>query len=110
MKMAEPAERKMSYSEILEEALKAREQFLKEHPHLQAFQDEIDRIMEKTVGFENRMSVLAFMIEAKLYELRDSISRLRPAPRKVERLFDKAEVENADEALVCSANSGCYVN
>ncbi|MGO9312122.1 MAG: hypothetical protein ACLQBD_00815 [Syntrophobacteraceae bacterium] len=109
--MAEPAERKMSYNEILEEALKAREQFLKEHPHLQAFQDEIDRIMEKTVGFENRMSVLAFMIEAKLYELRDSISRLRPAPPlKVERLFDKAKVENADESLVCSANSGCYLN
>jgi hypothetical protein len=108
--MAESAPRKLSYQEILEEALRAREQFLKEHPHLQAFQDEIDRMLEKTVGFENRMSVLAFMIEAKLYELRDSISRLRPAPRKVERLFDKAEVENADEALVCSANSGCYVN
>ncbi len=64
--MAQPAEREMFPKEKLELALKAREQFLKEQPHLQSLQDEIDRILENTVGFENRMSVLLFMIEAKL--------------------------------------------
>jgi len=108
--MAEPTERKKSYHEILEAALRAREQFLKEHPHLQDFQNEIDRIMEKTVGFENRMSVLAFMIETKLYELRDSIALLRPAPLKVEGPFDEAKVEDGDEAMVCSEDLGCYLN
>ena len=75
--MSEPASRKKSSQEILEEALKARDQFLKEQPQLQPFQDEIDRVLEKTVGFENRMSVLTLMIQIKLYELSDSIAKLR---------------------------------
>ena len=108
--MAERTSSKMSSNDALVEALKARDKFLKEQPHLQSFQDEIDRILEKTVGFENRMSVLAFMIETKLYELRDSIALLRPAPLKVEGPFDEAKVEDGDEAMVCSEDLGCYLN
>ena len=108
--MAEPAPRKMSSQEMLEEALKAREQFLKEQPHLQSFQDEIDRILEKTVGFENRMSVLAFMIEAKLYEMRDSIAKLHAATLKVQGPFNKAKAENAGEVLDYSTNTDGYLN
>jgi hypothetical protein len=110
MKMAEPAPRKMSSPVVFEEALKAREQFLKEQPHLQSFQDEIDRILEKTVGFENRMSVLAFMIQIKLYALRDSIAKLRPTPFKVQGFFNESEVENADEVPDYSRDSGYYLN
>ena len=108
--MPGPSPLKMSLQEILEEALKAREQFLKEQPHLQSFQDEIDRILEKTVGFENRMSVLAFMIETKLYELRDSIANLRSTALKVQGLLNKANVENADEVSDCSTNLDGYLN
>ncbi|GEM_PF-1338066 len=108
--MAEPAPHKMSSQKTLEEALKAREQFLKEQPHLQSFQDEIDRILEKTVGFENRMVVLAFMIETKLYEFRDSFAKLRSAALKVQGLLNKANVENADEVLDYSTNSDSYLN
>ncbi len=108
--MAEPALRKMSSQEMFEEALKAREQFLKEQPHLQSFQDEIDRMLEKTVGFENRMSVLAFMIETKLYELIDSLANLYTAAPKVQGLFNRAKVENADEVLDYSTNSDGYLN
>ena len=106
--MAERAQNKSS-NEILEEALKAREQFLKENPHLQPFQDEIDRILEKTVGFENRMAVLAFMIETKLYELRDSMADLHSATLKAQRLFSEDKVENA-EALDYSTKSDGYLN
>ncbi|MGA3117885.1 MAG: hypothetical protein ABSF90_26060 [Syntrophobacteraceae bacterium] len=108
--MDEPALRERSSQEILEEALKAREQFLKQYPHLQSFQDEIHRIMEKTVGFENRMLVLAFMIETKLYELRDSLANLHSAAPKVQGLFNKAKVENADRVLDYSTNSDGYLN
>ncbi len=108
--MDDPAPRERSSQDILEEALKAREQFLKEHPHLQSFQEEMDRILEKTVGFENRMSVLAFMIQIKLYALRDSIAKLRPASLKVQGFFNEAEVENADEVPDYSRDSGCYLN
>jgi hypothetical protein len=108
--MAESAPRKLSYQEILEEALRAREQFLKEHPHLQAFQDEIDRMLEKTVGFENRMSVLAFMIETKLYELKESIAQLYADPLEGEEVFNKAKFERGDKVPDCSTISGCYFN
>ncbi|MFZ0929070.1 MAG: hypothetical protein WAN11_10745 [Syntrophobacteraceae bacterium] len=108
--MAEPAPRKMSFQETLEEALKAREQLLKDHPHLQSFQDEIDRILEKTVGFENRMAVLAFMIEAKLYEMRDSIAKLHAATLKVQGSSNKAKAKNAGEVLDYSTNKDGYLN
>jgi hypothetical protein len=87
MKMSEPPPRKTSYREALEKALEAREQFLREQPHLRSFQDEIDRILEKTVGFENRMSVLAFMMEAKLYELKEAVASLHSTAVKVHGLF-----------------------
>ncbi|MGO9018446.1 MAG: hypothetical protein ACLQVJ_08865 [Syntrophobacteraceae bacterium] len=108
--MAEPAPRKMSSQEMLEEALKARERLLKEHPHLQSYQDEIDRILEKTVGFENRMAVLAFMIEAKLYEMRDSIAKLHSATLKIQGPFNKAKAKNAGKVLDHSTNKDGYLN
>ncbi len=106
--MDEPAQRNIAFMEKLEErALKAREQFLKEHPHLQSFQDEIDRILAKTMGFENRMAVLAFLIEKKLSELRDSIA-------DIESSFDvqhnKAKVDDATATLDPSPNSTRYLN
>ncbi|MGA3114131.1 MAG: hypothetical protein ABSF90_06810 [Syntrophobacteraceae bacterium] len=108
--MAEPAPRKMSSPEILEEALKARDQFLKEQPHIQSFQDEIDRILEKTAGFENRMSVISFMIETKLYELRDSIIKVRSAILKVQGPSNEGKAENAGEVLDYSTMSDGYLN
>ncbi len=107
--MAEPAQNKISYQEKLEKALKARDQFLKEQPHLQAFQDEIDRILEKTVGFENRMSVLSFMMQKKLYELRDSCASLH-ASLVSKGLLDKSRVEKTDKRLDYSTNSTGYLN
>lgn len=107
--MAEPAEREMFPKEKLELALKAREQFLKEQPHLQSLQDEIDRILENTVGFENRMSVLLFMIEAKLCDLRESIANLLSS-FKTEELFNEAKVENADRILDSYTNPNGYLN
>jgi len=107
--MADSQSRSKFYQDILEEALKAREQFLKEHPHLLPFQKEIDRILEKTVGFENRMSVIAFMMETKLYELKESISILHSYALKVQGFLDKAEVEDV-EVLDYSPNSDGYLN
>ena len=107
--MAERERNKTPCNEALEEALKAREKFLKEHPDLQPFQDEIDRIMEKTVGFENRMAVLAFMIENKLYELRDSVAELHSATLKARRALSEDKAENA-KVLDYSTKSDGYVN
>lgn len=62
------------YHEELELALKAREQYLKEYPELQPFQDEIDRILAKA---ENRLEALSFLIEKKLFELGDALADLQ---------------------------------
>ena len=104
--MAESQSRGKSYDDILEEALKAREQFLKEHPHLLPFQNEIDRILGKTVGFERRMSVIAFMIEKKLYELRDSIAVLGSYTVKVRGFLNKAQVENVKVPDYSTSSNG----
>ncbi len=108
--MAEREPSKMSSNDALVEALNAREKFLKEQPHLQSFQDEIDRILEKTVGFENRMSVLAFMIEKKLYELKDAFDNLRTATLKAQSISSEAKTEHTGQALDHSEKSEGYFN
>lgn len=87
-----------SSERLLEEALRAREKLLREHPHLQAYQDEIDRIMGKVIGFDDRMAVLGVMMEAKIYELRDSVLELRSMVQKVESVLD-AEKESIGKLL-----------
>jgi len=114
--MAKTEPRDISYGQILEEALRAREQFLKEQPHLQDFQDEIDRMLEKTVGFENRMSVLSFMMEAKLYELSRAFSDIRDITVRLQgflgtvKTLGAAETGTPDKLLDYCVNSECYVN
>ena len=108
--MAEREPSRMSSHELLEEALKAREKFLREQPHLQPFQDEIDRILDKTVGFENRMAVLAFMIEKKLYELKEAFADLRMATLKAQGLLGKTKIDRADKILDYSTNPDGHLN
>ena len=88
----------VSSREILEDALEARARLLREHPHLQPYQDEIDRIMQKIPGFNERMAVLGVMMEAKIYELRDSVVELRSLANKVEKLLE-VEKKNAGKLL-----------
>ena len=64
-------------AEHLTEAVRNRDEFLREHPELRKFQDEIDRRMELAGPCENRIAVLGFMLEAKLHELLEHLSTLR---------------------------------
>jgi len=72
-------------AEIGERARLERDRLLKEHPHLQAYQDEIDRMLAGAGSSENRMAVLGLMMEAKLNELQDQLSRLAQCLQAVER-------------------------
>lgn len=72
-------------AEIGEGARLERDRLLKEHPHLQACQDEIDRMLAGAGSSENRMAVLGLMMEAKLNELKDQLSRLTQSLQAVER-------------------------
>jgi flagellar motility protein MotE (MotC chaperone) len=62
--------------EMGKEARKERDRLLKEYPDLREYQKEIDRRLDNAGSAENRMAVLAVMIEAKLKELQDELSHL----------------------------------
>lgn len=106
--MDESAKRKGDYREELETALEAREQFLKEHPDLQPFQDEIDQILSKTVGAENRLKALAFMIEKKVYELNGLITDLKDSYKT--QSDSNIESAKTEEILENFQNPTGYVN
>jgi len=69
----------LSRQELIEmgkTARKERDRLLKEYPDLREFQKKIDRCLDNAGSSENRMAVLAIMIEAKLKELQDELSHL----------------------------------
>ncbi len=69
----------ISTPELIEmgrQALKERDRLLEIYPDLREYQKEIDRCLDNAGSAENRMAVLAVMIEAKLKELQDELSHL----------------------------------
>jgi len=68
--------------EIGKTARKERDRLLKEHPNLREFQNHIDRCLDNAGSSENRMAVLAILIEAKLKELQDELSHLSSLMRQ----------------------------
>jgi hypothetical protein len=69
----------LSTRELIEMGKEAREErnrLLKEYPYLREYQKEIDRCLDNAGSSENRMTVLAVMIEAKLKELHDELAQL----------------------------------
>lgn len=61
----------------LEKAKKELDEFLKQHPHLQEFQNEIDRNLKRAGTYNQRMEYLKFMIECKSQELDEKLNQLR---------------------------------
>lgn len=53
----------------LAEALAERAEFLERHPDCLKFQKEIEQLLDKAGSSENRMIVLAMLMEGKLVEL-----------------------------------------
>ena len=60
----------------LVDALAERALFLENSPKYKAFQNEIDKMLDKAGSPENRMTVLAMLMEAKLLELQKELRRL----------------------------------
>ncbi len=57
-------------------ALEQRARFLDKHPQYRSFQHEIDGMLDKAGNAENRIAVLALLIEAKLIELHSRFKQL----------------------------------
>ncbi len=62
--------------QALTDALEQREQFLEQYPQYRKFQREIDRLLDKAGTSENRMGVLALLMETKLIELQGQLKQI----------------------------------
>jgi hypothetical protein len=60
----------------LAQALRQREIFLEKKPQYRKLQHEIDQLLEKAGTSENRMAVLAILMEGKMIELHSQLQRL----------------------------------
>lgn len=60
----------------LADALTERAEFLNQHPQYQELQLEIDQLLDKAGSSENRMTVLAMLMEGKLIELHHELKKL----------------------------------
>lgn len=65
-----------NHKAALDKALDERTKFLKENPKYADYQEEIDRILDKVNGSEQRMIVLAMLMEGKLSELTKQFKKL----------------------------------
>ncbi len=61
--------------DTLQIAIKKRDKFLKDHPHMQEFQNEIDDILEKTPTHMKKDVVITLLI-SKLQELQQNLNLL----------------------------------
>lgn len=61
---------------LLSQAIAERDQFLEQCPQYRKLQDEIDTMLDKAGSSENRMAVLALLIESKLIELHGQLQHL----------------------------------
>jgi len=80
------AARQISDVELVEMGRRAqteKERLLARYPHLQPFQQEIDRRLAAAGTTQNRLAVLGFMIEAKLGELREQMDALQDLTREL---------------------------
>ena len=83
-RMQDPSERGIlknkrdpaSATDALQAALAERAQFLQERPHLQAYQNEIDRLLDKSGNHQGRLAVLSTLMQAKLLEMQSNLCAL----------------------------------
>ena len=76
--------------EILEAAIKERDELLEKCPKLKPYQQEIDRRLRNAGGYENRLAVLGIMIGAKFEELRFQISYLMVLTNQAKQIVESA--------------------
>jgi hypothetical protein len=65
------------HEKALAEALAERSRFLEKYPQYREFQSDIDKMLDKSGGRNNRMVVLAMLIEGKLVEMSQEFKKLQ---------------------------------
>jgi len=65
-----------STEEILQKALAERARFLKKRPHMKAYQNEIDNLLDKSGNHQGRLSVLGALMQGKLLDIQKELFTL----------------------------------
>jgi hypothetical protein len=65
-----------THHERLQHALAQRDRFLERNPRLRPLQAEIDRLLDKSGNNQGRMAVMGTLMQGKLLELQESLSKL----------------------------------
>ena len=84
-------------SKTLEECIKERDKFLKEHPEMQEYQDKIDKALEGIEDPKERMETLSAMIHDKLKELANNMRRLIDCVNTYKNTLILEEMECSEE-------------
>lgn len=74
--LSAPRHQVTSANKNLQKALAKRDRYLARHPHLRAFQEEIDRVLDKSGNIHGRMAVLGMLIQGKLLEMQSELCKL----------------------------------
>ena len=65
-----------NHEKALADALAERSRFLEQYPQYTEFQSEIDKMLDKAGSSDNRMAVLAMLIEGKLIEMSREFNKI----------------------------------
>jgi len=65
-----------SAEEILEAALAERDRFLEKRPHMKAYQEEIDNLLDKSGSHQGRLAVLGTLMQSKLLDIQKELFTL----------------------------------
>ncbi len=71
-----------SYFENVQKTIKARNEFLKEHPELEDFQKEIEDALRKADTWKNKAAVLKTMMDERMWELKKALLELQKSVYK----------------------------
>lgn len=71
-----PDKRPAAANKRLQEALVNRERYLEHHPHLRAYQAEINRVLDKSGNVQGRLAVIGMLMQGKLLEMQAAFYKL----------------------------------
>jgi len=60
----------------LEAALAERDRFLEKRPHMKAYQEEIDNLLDKSGSHQGRLAVLGTLMQSKLLDIQKELFTL----------------------------------
>jgi hypothetical protein len=89
----------------LADALTERAEFLNKHPQYRELQLEIDQLLDKAGTPENRMAVLAMLMEGKLIELHRELKKLNQILIKTGITPDLKKCFKANQSLLRISNN-----